>query len=285
LRKVKLNFDEFSNDNSFISSFYGISNNDTDLDEVISSLYKNEFLKEKMLDDKRYEISNQHFCQSITKTRGGDLYINPKQIGLFSIEEVSNKGNVEKVNLANSEEHMSIFKILMDLSKIYKTIDYSVMSKTTIEDFTQIINDFYTKEYQNTYNKNIIFTFGKIRNLSKITQEEILNSQLYFDYIRNYTSFLVNFNEKQSDINKYKLDKIMGSDAVKYFPLTPYFTFYAFTSKKMKDFELVQVNKSMGLDWLVTLNGKYKNVDVNDILKENEISYIKSQYENIILFE
>jgi hypothetical protein len=311
--------------NSFLDknkNFNSESQEALELKEFIEKYHdhSNELLIEKFLDNKRYEVSHKHFMNILNDTKHGDFYSNPNQLGLFNFDEIKEKElsenePLDKINNFTNEEHFTLYTMLMDLAKISHTTDSNILNKNSLEEFIEEIENFYHKKKlsslgslkptnTNSLSQNngaMTFKFGEIRNLSKITNYEVTSSPGYHDYCRNIVYFMLNTTDKNIDLKKYKLDKMM-TKAVQYFPLSPYFTFYAFSSMnnlssgsneynsdEANRVEKHQKNGSQPiedkLNWLIIYNKKYKNIEVNDKLKENEISYLKSQFDNILIFD
>src|SRR5690606_25393494 len=118
---------------------------------------------------------------------------------------------------------------------------------------------------------------------------DIYSSNIFYEYLEDYL-FNLKIYEKTKLENIFKKAKHLGK-AVKIFPVFPYFSLYAIAGHKEADTEDVSdiqsqtQSHSEKINCIILQVDKLKKTEIKDVEFKNKFSYMKSQYDNIILLE
>jgi hypothetical protein len=268
-----------------LNNLYTPSNEEEkqDLEEYICNYYKS-FSNSihSRISSLQYDSSHQHFMQIYWQSQPQDFYVNPKLFGIFSIEELKNfnEENDSQNNLYKNS--ISLHKIKIDLVKITQTLEKSILLKSSIDDIIDEVSEFYEKkDHENNYENVLRHDFSLSKNFSKINVKEILNSKIYFDYCREYIFYMLESSSKDSKM-KTDIDKNIDK-GIKYYPAAPYFSYFFTKSNLTENEEPLKLSDNKNS--LVILNEKYLQSNIINQFKMFEISFLKSQYENLMIIE
>ena len=276
LSKYKVNEENFhfenfnlSNRKVFKDNLTGLMEMDNENSEFLEKYYKNykDVNKNmKIFNKDRFKFEFENFSNFLDQHE--DLYYSIDQL---EIDFDSDSKNSE-VTLKENSEQITLMYILLNFSKISKTIEDFFLSHP-LEEITEILNESHTdsKTRKNIKEKEN-FSSENQNDFSNLTREEISSSNLFSEYLRDFVSHAENNDNKPVDFKKYKIDKSIEK-LIKNFPIFPFDSQFAFSTKS---------NPNL-IEWLIVPNTKYKNTTVTELIFENKISFLKSQYSNIII--
>lgn len=191
--------------------------------------------------------NHSEFMNKIINQENDQLYYSPEQVDRLKL--FSNNQDEENVNY-------DMLRMYMDLNKIAQTIDTHVLSG----DISSNTNEHY-----------VLLDGIKIRNISNITKDEILNSKL----LKTYSTRLRDSGRKINlTLKQLKID-INEDHVIRLYPIFPYFAQFAYSS--------FMSGGDASVNNIILSKENYKNTDINSQGFENRVSYIKSQLPDITI--
>ena len=110
-----------------------------------------------------------------------------------------------------------------------------------------------------------------IISLSTITENEILNSKIFYEYLQEY---LIVDEIKTHPIRQLVKKKIEVSSYIHILSAFPYVISLAFSSKVSPDV----------IDFVTVETETYNDTDIEDLQFQNKMLILKSQYHNIVIY-
>jgi len=282
LNKFKINeenfkFEEINLSNKIFlkDNLSGLMEMDKETSEFLETYYKDyqEVNRNmKIFQNDRYKFEFENFLNFMRSS--DNLYYSTEQLEIFKDDlDLKSLESPKDISEKNPGK-ISLMYLLVNLSKISNTIEEFFLNNP-MEEILGIYNDIKVDRKNQGKIKNIAITSkpdNSDEDLSDITREDILTSNLFYEYLKNFMTSYENSETKPVDFKKYKLDKSIDR-LIKNFPIFPFEAEYGFSTK---------TNPSE-IEWLIVSNTKYKDTQITDLNFENKLSYLKSQYSNIII--
>lgn len=262
-----------------IDDLQGLMEEDNELTEFIEKYYSKsggQFTKEDH-SNLTYLISEflntySNFVSSVIQPDKQDLYKVPSQVPQVNsiINMINNPSEFEGFKSEDGnpkilESNLAIIKFLMDLQMISNTINIELYTRS--EETVSKMLKLFENENETTQNfKNEIRFSENLKNLSKISSQEILQSLLFKDYLKE----LVNISQK--NLPMYRLAKLgMGVKVLtKNVPYFPYIIDLLATDTKQ-------------LVLPVLLKRTYVDSDIDTSRLQTKKDYLRRYFDEIIV--